>query len=83
MTRNVWKNLCMGCVWLLGLGDNNVGKSWSNPDLFIILVGFLVMLLGIQICYKSKSIVDESEADVVDVTTGSDISNCGICTDGK
>ena len=62
MTRNMWKNCRTLLVWVVGLvifysiGDDTLGEEWIVPDSFFILGGFLTMLGGIFIYYKSKSL---------------------------
>jgi len=62
MTRNIWQHLRSFPVWIVGLimyysvesdDGGEVGESWQVPHSIIILLGFLVMISGLQMYYHN------------------------------
>jgi len=66
MTRNVWKTLRTGMVWMIALsvyyfGNNPaLGEAWHVPQSFVLLFGYMVMSGGI-LAYYSHAEVATSE----------------------
>lgn len=58
MTRNVWKTLRTGLVWVIALGvyywGNNpaLGEAWHVPESFVLLFGYIMMSGGIMAYYS-------------------------------
>ena len=61
MTRNVWKNIRTGLIWIVNLiifyatGNPELGEEWFIPGSFYILIGFAVMLSGVSVYYGKGS----------------------------
>ena len=61
MTRNVWKNIRTGLIWIVNLiifyatGNPELGEQWFIPGSFYILIGFAVMLSGVYVYYGKGS----------------------------
>jgi len=69
MTRNIWQHLRSMPVWIVGLviyysvesdDGREVGESWQVPHSIIILLGFLVMIVGLQTYYNHPSNRDQT-----------------------
>jgi hypothetical protein len=63
MTRNVWKNFRSLVVWIVGIiaffasSDGSIGEEWVIPSPILILGGFAVMMFGLYVYYRKKSLV--------------------------